>query len=88
MILRMPIIRLLLASLALALPILLQGCSVSPLTFDGHEVVYQTDPVLIRMKVMNKDAAKRCASVHKKAVFFRRSCEPAGGDCTTKYKCE
>jgi len=71
----------------LVLSSLLGGCSASPLLFDGHQVVYQTDPVMVRKKVIDTDAAKRCASVNKKAHYLRRTCVP-GGDCTTTYKCE
>jgi len=66
---------------------LLGGCSTSPILFDGHQVVYKSDPVLIRKQVIAKDATKQCASVNKKAVYRSRTCVP-GGDCTTTYKCE
>jgi len=74
-------------SILIALLSLLGGCSASPLLFDGKQVVYQTDPVMTRKRVIGEDAAKRCASVNKKAVYMRRTCVP-GGDCTTYYKCE
>jgi len=66
---------------------LVGGCSTSPILFDGHQVVYKSDPVLIRKQVIAKDATKQCASVHKQAVYSSRTCVP-GGDCTTTYKCE